>query len=231
MKTSTSVNGNVRRWQRYSSNVDSGVQWLSQIPGHWQIRPLGRCVSISGGSTPSKDNLAFWNGDVPWVSPKDMKRLLIDDSEDHISLDALRETRIALIPPLAILIVVRGMILIRDFPVGVNTVPVTINQDMKALRPAPCFFSLYLAHQLNSIRQAFFAIREESAHGTQCLRTETWKNVAVVIPPLDEQRRIVAFLDGETGQNRRSDRQEGTADRVATGETHHPHQPRHHKGA
>jgi type I restriction enzyme S subunit len=129
-----------------------------------------------------------------------MKRLLIDDSEDHISLDALRETRIALIPPLAILIVVRGMILIRDFPVGVNTVPVTINQDMKALRPAPCFFSLYLAHQLNSIRQAFFAIREESAHGTQCLRTETWKNVAVVIPPLDEQRRIVAFLDRETAK-------------------------------
>jgi len=200
MKTSTNLNGSVRRWRSYLSSTDSGVQWLGQIPCHWQVRPLGRCVSISGGSTPSKEKPAFWNGDVPWVSPKDMKRLLIDDSEDHITQDALGETRITLIPPPAILIVVRGMILIRDFPVGVNTIPVTINQDMKALRPAPCFFSLYLAHQLNAIRQAFFAIREESAHGTQCLRTEMWKNVAVAIPPVAEQQQIVAFLDRKTAK-------------------------------
>ncbi len=129
-----------------------------------------------------------------------MKRLLIDGSEDYITTEALRQTTIPLIQPLAVLIVVRGMILARDFPVAVNVVPVTINQDMKALRPGACFFSVYLAYQLNVIRQAFFAIREESAHGTKCLRTELWKSLAVAIPPLDEQRSIVAFLDRETAK-------------------------------
>lgn len=200
MNTSSITKESTRKWRRYLRGVDSGATWLGRIPAHWQTKPLGRCVTISGGSTPSKDNPLFWNGDVPWVSPKDMKRLLIDDSEDHISQVALRETRIALTPPHSILIVIRGMILIRDIPVGVNTVAVTINQDMKALRPAAYFDPLYLAHQLNAIRDAFFAIREESAHGTQCLRTELWKGLTVAIPPVDEQRRIVTFLDHETAK-------------------------------
>src|SRR5262249_9001100 len=51
----------------------SGVEWLGKIPAHWEMKPLGRIVEIKGGMTPSKEEKLFWNGDVPWVSPKDMK--------------------------------------------------------------------------------------------------------------------------------------------------------------
>jgi len=56
-----------------------------------QLVEAGR-IRLVGGGTPSKANAAYWTGPIPWVSPKDMKRWLIDDAEDHISLDALNET-------------------------------------------------------------------------------------------------------------------------------------------
>jgi len=179
---------------------DSGVAWFGKIPAHWLVKPLGRTVEIYGGSTPSKENKNFWHGDVPWVSPKDMKRLVIHDSEDHITKEALSETTIPLLSPMAVLIVVRGMILARDFPVAVNFVPVTINQDMKALRPHTILSSMYLAHQLKVIQEAFFAIREESGHGTKCLRTELWKTIAVVVPPILEQERISTHIGTHTAK-------------------------------
>ena len=177
---------------------DSGVEWLGQIPAHWKVKPLGRAVSISGGSTPSKDNLAYWDGNVPWVSPKDMKRWVLDDSEDHITELALRQSGISLIQPSAVLIVIRGMILARDFPVAVNAVAVTINQDMKALRPSSSLSGSYLAHELRVIQEAFFAIREESGHGTKCLRTELWKGIVVAVPPFEEQEDICREVDNKT---------------------------------
>ncbi len=85
----------------------SCVTWLGDIPRHWNTRKMKFLVSTIGGMTPNKGVARFWDGDVPWVSPKDMKRREIADSQDHITHAALRETNISLIPPPAVLIVVR----------------------------------------------------------------------------------------------------------------------------
>ncbi len=42
---------------------DSGIAWLGEVPRHWGIVPLGYLVSIIGGSTPSKDNMTYWDGE------------------------------------------------------------------------------------------------------------------------------------------------------------------------
>ena len=78
---------------------------------------------------PAKDERGYWGGEIPWVSPKDMKRRFIRSSEDTITERALAETGLKLIAPPVVLIVVRGMILAHTFPVAITTVPVTINQE------------------------------------------------------------------------------------------------------
>src|SRR5947209_3548266 len=113
---------------------DSGVDWLGQVPEHWEVIPLGFLITMSGGLTPSMANSNFWDGDIPWVTPKDMKHERISDSIDHITEYALAETSISLIAEGAVLIVVRGMILAHSFPTAITEKPVTVNQDMKALR-------------------------------------------------------------------------------------------------
>ena len=88
-----------------------------------------------GGGTPNTARSEFWEGNIPWVSPKDMKRDHIFNTMDHISDEAIKGSTAKLLPVGSILFVVRGMILNHTLPVAKTEVPVAINQDMKALIP------------------------------------------------------------------------------------------------
>lgn len=165
--------------------------------GYPRIR-LGYLVREVGGSTPSKSEPAFWGGGIPWVSPKDMKRDVIEDSQDHITKRALAESSLKLLDAGAVLMVVRGMILAHTVPVAVNARPVTINQDMKALIPLPEMDPTFLRYVLNGHQHELLALVEEAGHGTCCLRSEQWRNFRVPVPPLDEQRAIADLLDRKT---------------------------------
>ena len=177
---------------------DSGIEWLGMIPEHWQMRKLGYITEMQGGCTPSKLNEEYWTGTIPWVSPKDMKRRLIADSEDHISESAVKDTSLRLIQPPVVLIVVRGMILAHSFPVAITTAPVTINQDMKALTPCKGYAHEYLAYFLEGIKTVILSHVEESAHGTRCLRTDNWNHICVFMPKEDEQVAISKHVKYET---------------------------------
>jgi type I restriction enzyme S subunit len=179
----------------------SGVSWLGSIPKHWNVKRVGFMTTSQGGCTPSKENVAFWNGRIPWVTPKDMKVDVISDSIDHVTDEALQNTGLKLLPDPLVLIVVRGMILAHTFPVTLTKAPVTINQDMKALTPNKNLDAEFLSWLLRACSPAFFAIVEESGHGTRVLRTDLWSKQELPIPPLDEQRLIATHVKRITEQH------------------------------
>ncbi len=119
-------------------------------PKGWPVEPLGNHITMSGGGTPSKIRPEFWGGSIPWVSPKDMKTAIISDSEDKITEAAMAASPVRLIPPDSILIVVRGMILAHTVPIRMNSIAVTLNQDMKALVPGPPLNPTFLRWLLQS---------------------------------------------------------------------------------
>ncbi|MDP1898207.1 MAG: restriction endonuclease subunit S, partial [Sulfurimicrobium sp.] len=105
-------------------------------PTGWRLLPLKELGFWVGGGTPSKAKPAYWEtGTIPWVSPKDMKTERIHDSEDHITEQAVSESTANLIPTGSVLLVTRSGILRHTLPVAITTVPVTVNQDLKALTP------------------------------------------------------------------------------------------------
>ncbi|MBD2777067.1 restriction endonuclease subunit S [Iningainema tapete] len=130
-------------------------------------------IHIEGGGTPSRSNENYWNGLIPWISPKDMKRWYIKDAQEHISHSALQETAVKLIPEGSVLIVVRGMILAHTMPVGINQNEVTINQDMKALVPSNNLLPDYLGYILRTRSPLILQQVETAAHGTKRLKTDT----------------------------------------------------------
>lgn len=172
--------------------------WLSDAPASWRRTYLGHLVDVKGGGTPSKDEPGFWDGDIPWVSPKDMKVLRLSDSEDHVTEKALKQSVLQLIPSGAVLIVIRGMILDHTVPVALTQRPVTVNQDMKALLPKAGVHGPFLAWQLIGLNPALLARVEEAGHGTKALRTEQWRKLPLAIPTPAEQHSIAAFLDRRT---------------------------------
>ena len=100
---------------------------IGPVPESWEVVPLSDVCRFQSGGTPSKKNPEFWEGTIPWVSPKDMKRPRLADVEDHISQEAL-ESGSKLAPAGSVFVVVRGMILAKTVPFALAEVPMAINK-------------------------------------------------------------------------------------------------------
>lgn len=185
---------------RYPEYKDSGVEWLGQVPAHWEVKPLKYVVALRSGGTPSKANVDFWDGDVPWASSKDLKCESLADTSEHITQRAIDEGAADLVPPGSLMIVVRGMILAHTFPVTKALVPMAINQDLKALTPGPSLQTDYLAWLLRGLSRESLSRTDEAGHGTKVLRMDAWTSMPMPLCSPAEQSIITTFLDHETAK-------------------------------
>lgn len=101
-------------------------------------------------------------------------------------------------PPGSILILVRGMMLARAFPVAEVAVPMAINQDLKAILPKAGMSAQFLAWALRGTAKQSLDRCSEAGHGTKALRMEDWLSMPLPCPPQDEQQAIAVLLDQET---------------------------------
>ena len=177
------------------SSVAVGHTGVRRIPDSWLSVPLDALGEWRGGGTPSSSRADFWTGRIPWISPKDMKVLFVGDAQDHISEAAVQGSSVRLIPSGSLLMVVRGMILARAFPVALSTRDVTVNQDMKALVLDEPEMKDFLLLALRALERRVLAGVTHSTHGTCKLEMSFLTNLQIPIPPLAEQKRIVAKAD------------------------------------
>jgi hypothetical protein len=176
-------------WERGAS------RFIDQAARAYPIRPLSDLVTIRGGGTPSKSDPFYWDGKIPWITPKDMKRRELRDSIDHISERATRESPAKMIESGAVLVVVRGMILAHTFPSAVLRAPATINQDLKALIPNKELLPEFLCALFWASNSQMLELVEKSTHDTRKFETGKLLGTKVVVLPIAEQKRIVAELD------------------------------------
>ncbi|MEK7992439.1 MAG: restriction endonuclease subunit S [Planctomycetota bacterium] len=177
---------------------NSGVEWLGEVPAHWQVQPLKHVVQLRSGGTPDKSRLDYWDGDIPWASAKDLKVECLLDTADHITEQAIEDGATSLVPAGAVLVVVRGMILARTFPVVVAGAPMAINQDLKAVTVSEKIDSTFLPWLLRGSESETLARLDEAGHGTKALRMEAWGAMMVPVPPLHEQAAIAESVSRET---------------------------------
>lgn len=170
---------------------DSGIEWLGNVPAHWKLQKFKNIVSMVGGGTPSKDNLGYWNGEIPWVSPKDMKIDYIDSSEDCITHLGLMNSSTTLIDKPSVLIVVRSGILKHTLPVAMNIVPVSLNQDMKALLPKKIIDVNFLFWMLKGIGSYILFSCKKIGATVDSIETEDLNKLMIPVPPLKEQLVII----------------------------------------
>jgi len=169
-------------------------------PANWNsdpcCEPLGELADPVGGATPPKRVEAFWQGSVPWVSPKDMKVGFLSDSQDHVSEAATQETSLNLIEQGSALVVVRGMILARSVPLAINLTPVTINQDMKALVPrTEEVTGTYLWAALTAARAQLKNLVRVAGHGTRKLDTPDLMEFRIPRPDPDQIRQVSSIVE------------------------------------
>jgi len=159
----------------------------------WDTVRFGDVGQWHSGGTPSRSNAAFWNGHIPWVSPKDMKRFRLCDAIEHTTeTGAAIGSRI--VPPGTVLFVIRGMILARTFPVGIATRPVAFNQDVKAVICNEETDSEFVGYWLIANEQRILTLASESTHGTKRFDLADLTGLLLQRPRLSEQRTIARML-------------------------------------
>ena len=172
----------------------SGIDWLGDVPGHWDARKLKFVTRrIAGGSTPKSDEPRYWGGDVVWVTPKDVSKTnSLTSSLRTITREGLRSCSTSLVPSGSIVITSRA-------PVGnvaIAGVELCTNQGCKAIVPATeVMISDYLFLLLLRMKERLQVL----ANGTTFaeIGTSVLANEFVPLPPVSEQVTICRWIEDE----------------------------------
>jgi type I restriction enzyme S subunit len=180
----------------------SGIEWIGEMPAHWKANKLKYVVTFIGGGTPSKNNSNFWQGgDIPWVSPKDMKVFLLSNTQEYITHEGLANSSCHLIPVNSLLMVVRSGILKHSLPCAINTRTVTLNQDMKAFLPKANEIQVqYLAHLFTSKQSDLLLVLRKTGTTVESIEYEDLSQLRIPIPPKEEQDNILEFIAQESAK-------------------------------
>ena len=177
---------NLKKYKRGLFN-----QIFSAISKSSQCRKLRELVRVSGGKTPSMSNSLYWNGDIVWISSKDMKSSRISGSELKITNLALNE--MTLYHPGTLLLVARSGILKHSLPLAILEVDATINQDIKALQVHGCN-AFYLYYAILSQEDTIIRTLVKTGTTVQSLMMDSFLNIEIPTPDIDQQQRIIDKL-------------------------------------
>ena len=159
----------------------------------WPVATIGAVCEVVSGATPKTGKPEFWDGNVPWVTPKDLSKLgqkHLSDTTRHITKAGLKSCSARMLPAQSVLLSSRAPIGL----VAINTLPVCTNQGFKSLVPR---FDLISPDFL------FWWLKTQEKHIQSKGRGATFKEVSkkivedlqIPLPPLDEQKRIAEILD------------------------------------
>ena len=135
------------------------------LPDGWAWERLSNLASFSGGKTPSTSRSEYWDGDILWVTSKDMKSKYITSSQ--LRLSALGAEQMQMYQPDTLLLVTRSGILRHTLPVAILKECATINQDLKAIilyMPQLAEYIYVCLKGMRHFRRAFLAALSQLSH-------------------------------------------------------------------
>ena len=190
-----------RRYRAYPKYRDSGIDWLGEIPVHWNLKRLKNSVArLESGGTPESDNVAYWTDDeqgIPWVAIADMTR----DFRIHVTAkritDKGRMSKNLRVLPVGTLLYSMYASLGK---VALLETEAVINQAILGVVPhGNEVFRDYLRWWFEFMEAH---VQMLSSSNTQDnLSAERVRNMPVALPrALDEQRAIADFLDREAAK-------------------------------
>jgi type I restriction enzyme S subunit len=167
--------------------VDVATDEATKTPAGWVALPLGCLIAANtGGGTPSKQNPSYWNGSIPWASVKDIQNeKYLVSTTDSITEEGLKGSSSNLISPNRLIVVTRMGL----GKLAINTIPVAINQDLRAIEPTTALDLDFAYLLFKSLKMVGSGVTVKG------ITVDKLHAMPVLLPPLAEQRRIVAKVD------------------------------------
>ena len=176
---------------------DSGIEWIGEIPAHWDVKRIKDIAYLGSGTTPKSSNEKYYDGTHPWLITGDVQNRLIERNENFITDLALADIpNLKLYPAKTVLLAMYGGGTIGN--VGLMTYPAYINQACCAMIPKSGIYEKYLFYYL---RTKYSRIISTGVGGTQInLSQNKIAAYPIAVPPFKEQQTIADYLDKKTAE-------------------------------
>ena len=180
----------------YESYKDSGVEWIGEVPEHWNKIRLRWISKRYAGGTPSKQNSSFWNnGTIPWLNSGSVNQINITEPSAFITQEAYKNSSAKWVPKNALVMALAGQGKTKGMIAQLN-IAATCNQSMAAIIPShfinPRFLFWFLHSNYENIRNM------SSGDNRDGLNLELLGSIQCPFVPMQEQIAIATFLDRET---------------------------------
>lgn len=171
---------------------------LLECPDEWtrgtlEPDPEGSLIRrADSGSTPSTRREDYWDGDIPWLTPKEVTRIrnsiFVSQTERTITSAGLASCSAKLLPPGTVMLTKRA-------PVGavvINSVPMATNQGFLNFQCGPALKPLYLAYWLRA-NTAYLDLVANGSTYPELYQGDLFE-FEIAVPSVDVQDKIVKVL-------------------------------------
>jgi type I restriction enzyme, S subunit len=161
----------------------------ANLPNGWTATQLDEVAMWSSGGTPSRTNSSFYAGAIPWFKTGELGPRTLREAEEHISENAIRSSSAKIFPKGSVVLAMYGATIGKASILGVEA---ATNQACAAGIP-DAVSSIFLYFFLLSQTQAFIDAGKGGAQPN--ISQGIVKGWPILLPPLDEQTRIVEKLE------------------------------------
>jgi len=179
----------------------SGVEWLGDVPTHWEVKPIRKAAKLESGHTPSRSHPEYWlNCTVPWFTLADVWQIreqgadYIHKTKEMVSEAGLANSSARLLP--------KGTVMLsRTASVGFSAimgVDMATTQDFANWVCGPSLKQEFLLQVLRSMRTDFDRMMMGSTHNT--IYMPDIQALRFALPPKPEQEAITDFVASETAK-------------------------------
>jgi type I restriction enzyme S subunit len=190
-----------RRFRAYPEYKDSRVEWLGEIPAHWEVSRMKHVARLESGHTPSRQHPEYWQDcTIPWFGLADVWQIR-DGHTEYVLETAEKVSELGLAHSAARLLPKGTVILSRTASVGFSAimgVDMATTQDFVNWVCGPRLRPEYMLSVFRSMGQEFRRLRMGSTH--QTIYMPDVGKFSTPVPPISEQDQIVEFIRGETAK-------------------------------
>jgi len=180
-----------------ASLIDSGIPWLGDIPINWTLYRVKNIFDVQGGNGFPMNEQGKENGDLPFLKNSDINDddFYIQTGKNYLTFKDVERLKLNIIPSYSIIMGKIGESLKKNHR-KVNLCKCLIDNNMQALVIKNNGNIEYLKYLSKSIDMRWF----DNGGTIPCVNNQFFLNSWLVIPPLEEQKSIVDYLDKKCGQ-------------------------------
>ncbi|ABD09584.1 hypothetical protein ThrDRAFT_00678 [Frankia casuarinae] len=162
---------------------------------------LGRSTRIGNGSTPRRETASYWrDGEFPWLNSSAVNESRVTHADQFVTDIALYECHLPVVAPGSVLVGLTGQGKTRGMATLLE-IEATVNQHVAYIAPdRGTWLPEYLLWSLRASYDDLRRLSEENGSTKGGLTCQALKQYRLAVPPLDEQRRVAAYLDEQTAK-------------------------------